>query len=70
MRIVVGRRGLGGPKTTFDVFASGYRHCVDALGPRRDGTPITYVGDMAYELEFARRLGAHTVAVDELVDDQ
>ena len=58
MRVVVGRRALGGPKTDFEVFSTGYA----ALRPgRRGGTgaaEVTYVGDMRYELDYARRLGA------------
>jgi phosphoglycolate phosphatase-like HAD superfamily hydrolase len=66
--MVVGRETLAGPKTDFEVFARGFRRCVDATAvPRGDG-PVVYVGDMQYELDFARRLGA--TALDVMTLDQ
>jgi FMN phosphatase YigB (HAD superfamily) len=59
---VAGREELGGPKTEFEVFDRGFRTCLAALG--KDSA--TYVGDRAYELEFARRLGAEAVDVASL----
>jgi phosphoglycolate phosphatase-like HAD superfamily hydrolase len=63
---VVGRETLGGPKTDFDVYARGYQRCVDATASARGDGPVVYVGDMEYELEFARRLGATAIAVSTL----
>ena len=63
---VVGRETLAGPKTDFDVFARGYQRCVDATASARGDGPVVYVGDMDYELEFARRLGATAIAVSTL----
>ena len=59
---VVGRETLGGPKTDFDFFRTGYAACCDALG---DPNEVSYVGDMQYELDFARRLGASAFDVSE-----
>jgi len=63
---VVGRETLAGPKTEFMVFERGYRQCVAATADVRGSQPVIYVGDMDYELEFARRLGATAVAVADL----
>ena len=60
---VVGRRALGGPKTNFEVFSRGYAECLRALAVTTD---IAYVGDMDYELGYARRLGARAFGVHEL----
>ena len=60
----MGRRALGGPKTDFEVFSSGYAACRDAIGDQQ--SEITYVGDMRYELDYARRLGARAFDVKEL----
>ena len=59
---VIGRETLGGPKTDFEFFRSGYAACCDSLG---DPTELSYVGDMQYELDFARRLGASAFDVSE-----
>ena len=59
---VVGRESLKGPKTDFDFFRTGYAACCDALG---DPNEVSYVGDMQYELDFARRLGASAFDVSE-----
>jgi phosphoglycolate phosphatase-like HAD superfamily hydrolase len=64
VRTVVGRRALGGPKTDFAVFSSGYASCLRAL--EADGAPVAYVGDMSYELDYARRLGANVFDVNDL----
>ena len=61
---IVGRRALAGPKTEFAVFASGYERCLRSVTERDAG--VTYIGDMRYELDFARRLGARAVDVKEL----
>jgi phosphoglycolate phosphatase-like HAD superfamily hydrolase len=61
--LVVGREILGGPKTSFEVFARGYAMCVEALGRPQ---PPTYIGDQPYELEFAKRLGATAINVATL----
>ena len=53
--VVVGRETLDGPKADFHVFERGYRKCVEAL-ERAGG--VAYIGDQAYELDFAARLGA------------
>jgi phosphoglycolate phosphatase-like HAD superfamily hydrolase len=63
---VVGRETLAGPKTTFEVFERGYRRCVEATAAVRGDGPVVYVGDMDYELDFARRLGATAVAAATL----
>jgi phosphoglycolate phosphatase-like HAD superfamily hydrolase len=65
VRLVVGRRTLAGPKTDFAIFSAGYDRCSRAVASQ-DRPQITYIGDRAYELDFARRLGADTVAVTEL----
>jgi phosphoglycolate phosphatase-like HAD superfamily hydrolase len=61
---VVGRRTLRGPKSDFEVFAAGYARCVEALAGAGDS--IAYVGDMSYELDYARRLGARAFDVTDL----
>jgi hypothetical protein len=61
---VVGRRTLRGPKSDFEVFSAGYARCVEALAA--EGPSIAYVGDMSYELDYARRLGAHAFDVTDL----
>lgn len=63
---VVGRETLAGPKTDFDVFTRGYETCVEATASARGDGPVVYVGDMEYELDFARRLGARAIAVSTL----
>jgi phosphoglycolate phosphatase-like HAD superfamily hydrolase len=63
---IVGRETLAGPKTEFTVFERGYQECVAATADARGSQPVIYVGDMDYELEFARRLGATAVAVADL----
>jgi phosphoglycolate phosphatase-like HAD superfamily hydrolase len=63
---VVGRETLAGPKTDFEVFERGYHQCVDATAAWRGAAPVVYVGDLAYELEFARRLGATAIDVASL----
>jgi phosphoglycolate phosphatase-like HAD superfamily hydrolase len=65
VRTVVGRRSLAGPKTDFEIFSSGYARCCAAIAPN-DRPRIAYIGDRAYELDFARRLGAEPFAVTEL----
>lgn len=65
VRTVVGRRTLAGPKTDFEIFSFGYARCCAAI-VSPDDARIAYVGDRAYELEFARRLGAEPFDVTEL----
>jgi phosphoglycolate phosphatase-like HAD superfamily hydrolase len=65
VRLVVGRRALGGPKTDFEVFAAGFARCLRAVSAH-DASAVAYVGDQEYELDFARRLGASTVGVHQL----
>jgi hypothetical protein len=62
--IVVGREALGGPKSDFATFASGFVTCVSETIPARADGDVVYAGDMAYELDFARRLGARPIRVD------
>lgn len=63
--MVVGRRALGGPKTDFEIFSSGYARCRHAI-VSNDAGPIAYIGDQTYELDFARALGAATFGVRDL----
>jgi phosphoglycolate phosphatase-like HAD superfamily hydrolase len=66
LQVVVGRETLAGPKNDFEVFARGFTVCVEATAAARTESSIVYVGDMAYELAFARRLGARTIDIEEL----
>ena len=67
VRAVVGRRALGGPKTDFHVFSAGYAGCVRAIGATgASDAPIAYIGDMSYELDYARRLGATAFDVKDI----
>jgi phosphoglycolate phosphatase-like HAD superfamily hydrolase len=66
VRAVIGRRALGGPKTDFTIFSKGYARCVRAASAGAEGADITYLGDMRYELDYARRLGARALDVTEL----
>ena len=66
VRAVIGRRALGGPKTDFAVFSKGYARCVQAVAGSTGDAEVTYIGDMRYELDYARRLGAKTFDVTEL----
>lgn len=63
---VAGRETLGGPKDDFTVFARGFDACVRATSTARGHGAVEYIGDMPYEIEFARRLGAVAIAVDDL----
>lgn len=65
VRVVVGRRTLGGPKTDFEIFSSGYARCRHAIASP-DAGQIAYIGDQTYELDFARALGAATFGVRDL----
>jgi phosphoglycolate phosphatase-like HAD superfamily hydrolase len=64
--VIVGRETLAGPKQDFDVFERGFARCVSATASARAEEDVIYVGDAAWELEFARRLGAHAIDVREL----
>jgi hypothetical protein len=64
---VVGREELGGPKTDFARFRPGLQRCIRAVGTASSEMPPVYVANSAYELVFARRLGAVAVDVAELV---
>lgn len=66
VRLVVGRETLAGPKNDFDVFARGFTACVEATAGARGRSPVVYVGDLSYELAFARRLGGRPIHVDAL----
>ena len=52
-------------KTDFEIFSSGYARCCAAIAAH-DRPRIAYIGDRAYELDFARRLGAQPFDVTEL----
>jgi phosphoglycolate phosphatase-like HAD superfamily hydrolase len=64
---VVGREGLGGPKSDFHRFRDGFGRCRAATSSLRGGGDVVYVGDREYELDFARRLGALSVDVADLL---
>jgi FMN phosphatase YigB (HAD superfamily) len=66
LTVVVGRKELGGPKTDFTLFEIGVRHCLAANDLLNNGEQSVYVGDSAYELDFARRLGMTAVDVRDL----
>lgn len=55
---IVGRETLAGPKRDFRVFEEGLHRCTQATCDARNGESVVYVGDMDYELDYARRLGA------------
>jgi phosphoglycolate phosphatase-like HAD superfamily hydrolase len=63
---IVGREALGGPKHDLSRFSDGFSHCAEATAPLRGRREVVYVGDQAYELDFARRLGARAVDVAAL----
>jgi phosphoglycolate phosphatase-like HAD superfamily hydrolase len=65
--LVVGREELGGPKSDWQRFRAAFARCVDATALERGRAEVVYVGDAAYELDFATRLGARARSVDELV---
>jgi hypothetical protein len=67
--IVVGRERLGGPKASFDVVAGGLATCRQETAQARGDGPLVYLGDRAFELGFARRLGAVARPVSELAAD-
>jgi len=64
--IIVGRESLAGPKRDYAVFARGFAECVDATASARADHRVVYVGDADWELEYARRLGARAVDVEDL----
>lgn len=66
VQVVVGRETMSGPKNNFDVFARGFTVCVEATAGGRTGSSIICVGDMPYELAFARCLGARTIDIEVL----
>jgi phosphoglycolate phosphatase-like HAD superfamily hydrolase len=63
---IVGRETLAGPKHDYDVFERGFTRCVTATASARADEHVVYVGDTPWELDFARRLGAHAIDVREL----
>jgi hypothetical protein len=65
---VVGREALKGPKTDFACFRAGFETCREATADLRGDDPVVYVGDQAYELDFARELGAKTIDASDPVD--
>lgn len=64
--VIVGRETLAGPKHDYDVFERGFTKCVRATAFARAHEDVTYVGDADWELDFARRLGAHAIDAREL----
>jgi hypothetical protein len=66
--LIIGRDELGGPKTDFHRFARAVRQCAAALEYRGARGALTYVGNEAYELEFARRLGLRAVDAHQFFD--
>jgi phosphoglycolate phosphatase-like HAD superfamily hydrolase len=64
--VVVGRETLAGPKRDYQVFGRGFTRCVTATAAARADEDVVYVGDTDWELDFARRLGAHAVDAREL----
>lgn len=63
---IVGREALGGPKSDPSRFSDGFSRCAEATAPLRGRGEVVYVGDQAYELDLARRLGARAVDVAAL----
>jgi phosphoglycolate phosphatase-like HAD superfamily hydrolase len=59
----VGREELRGPKTDFAIFRAGVDRCMAATAAARGGEGVIYVGDAAYELAFAERLGLRAICV-------
>jgi phosphoglycolate phosphatase-like HAD superfamily hydrolase len=57
---VVGREMLGGSKRDTRRFADAVQRCRQALSAHA-AEPVTYLGDSAYELDFARALGLQAV---------
>jgi phosphoglycolate phosphatase-like HAD superfamily hydrolase len=66
LAVVVGRETLAGPKHDYEVFRRGFTRCADATAQARAGGTTVYAGDAAWELDFARQLGARAVNVGEL----
>jgi beta-phosphoglucomutase-like phosphatase (HAD superfamily) len=64
--VVVGRETLRGPKDDYEIFSRGFIRCVTATATARADDDVVYVGDTDWELDFARRLGAHAVDAREL----
>jgi hypothetical protein len=64
--VVVGRESLAGPKNDYELFRRGFTRCVAATAAARTDENVVYVGDAEWELDFARRLGAHAVDAREL----
>jgi len=67
--LVIGREQLGGPKTDRGRFKSAFDLCVSATATSRGIDPVVYVGNAAYELEFAAQLGARCFSVDDLIQE-
>jgi len=64
---VAGRETLRGSKRDPAAFSRGFRRCVDATEQARQGDPLVYVGDLAWELAAARQLGALAIDVTEVL---
>ena len=64
--VIVGRETLAGPKNDYEGFGRGFARCVAATAKTRAAGEVVYVGDAEWELDFARRLGAHAVDAREL----
>lgn len=63
---VVGREQLAGPKSDFQTFTRGVQRCLAASGATPSQSPTVYIGDAAYELDFAARLGLKTIDVADI----
>jgi len=63
---VAGRETLRGSKRDPLAFARGFRPCAEATAAARAGDPPVYVGDLAWELVQARRMGAIAFDVREV----
>ncbi len=62
---VVGRETLPGPKHEFEHFRRAVDVCLQSLGVGA-AAGVSYLGDSAYELDFARSLGLAAVDVSSL----
>ncbi|MGD0448925.1 MAG: hypothetical protein ABSB36_10020 [Candidatus Dormibacteria bacterium] len=63
---VAGRETLRGSKRDPAAFSRGFRRCAEAIEEVREGGPLVYVGDLAWELVAARQLGALAIDVTEV----
>lgn len=63
---IAGRESLGGPKQDPRHFLRGFELCAAATASFRGDEGIVYVGDLPWELSFARNLGAIAIDVVEV----